>query len=228
VVVNDNIQAEVVTAELQCRAAAFHEAGHVVVAYRHRQLPYGSIQIGDDGGGLAPCEALVTDGQAAWARSQSDTGHWHWYDYRLGGELEFCQAGGLAEWLWHKRGDRDPAADIEFGIGEAEGYRSMEEMILDQEGGEDCVKAAYYLCEWRRAITKVWRLSDSDYDSIVRRYVNSHRKLNGILRRKRTWAAINTLAARLYVDRAVGDDDAIQIMEQALVPLSPFPKAATH
>ncbi len=93
------------THEAHVEAAAYHEAGHAVIAWRHRQrVRAGGVWIDAKGyGGNCHVCSLVFPGEAVGMRGMGER-FWRLYLARVTAQVEIDQAGWLAEYIHHGRG----------------------------------------------------------------------------------------------------------------------------
>ena len=202
----------------QMEAAAYHEAGHAVIGWRHRQfVRERGLSIDRIGMGHAHVRRIVFPGEGDAMKATGDERLWKAYCLRVTAHVEVYQAGRLAEHLHHGVGGRYTANGVEDATYESESY-GLVDRLNDNEEVDDLDSALDALIEVRRVETGHYRLSDADREWIVREFLRIQKRLVLILRRQRTWRAIESVAKPLLERHRLGWEEVDSILEAAHPP----------
>ena len=213
------------THEQHIEAAAYHEAGHAVIAWRHGVVVRGDGVSIDPETYLGYCRfrSMVYPGEAVVCKRDGGR-HWRSYLWRVNGEVAIDQAGQLAEQAHHGLGTPHSEIEVldELATWASYGF-AFGELLKDEGHMADLPSAVFWLAEAQRAQVGTDRLTDSDERLIARQYLSIQRRLCRILRRPRTWRAIEAMADRLVESHHIDGDEAFNIVEGCRVPTEPYP-----
>ena len=203
----------------QMEAAAYHEAGHAVIAWRHRRfVGERGLSIESGGFGHAHVRRIVLPGEGDASKASGDERIWKAYCLRVTAHVEVYQAGRLAEHLHHGEGaGRYTANSVKDAIYGSESY-GLVDKLNDNEEVDDLDSVLDALIEVRRVETGHYRLSDADREWIVREFLRIQKRLVLILRRQRTWRAIESVAKPLLERHRLGWEEVDSILEAAHPP----------
>ncbi len=207
---------------LQFEAAAYHEAGHAVIAWRHRQIVRErGVTIDPSGAGHTHVRSIVSPGEGTAVKANGDVRLWKAYCRQVAAQVEIVQAGWLAEHLHHGMGGLHTANDVENVIADVEWYGRAAQVEANEEI-DDLEFAVDTLIEAYRTETGRYELTDADAKEITRTYLQIQRRLFGILRRPRTWGAIEAVAEGLLERYRLDMEEIYSVIEAARPPRAPI------
>ncbi len=145
---------------------------------------------------------------------------WQLYLARVTAQVEIDQAGRLAEYIHHGRGGLVSANDVLDELSGWQSWTGLGERLEDEGEIYDLACATFWLADARKAEVEADQLSDADEEWVVEQYLAVQRRLVRILRRPRTWGAVETLAGPLIARHRLSDEETWTLLEGARIPLA--------
>ncbi len=183
------------------RELAYHEAGHAVMAYRHRVKIQGrGIFIHPKVGGGACLPKIMPYGNVRDSLTNFTGDDLKRHLRRLFAQVEIFQAGEVAgrNSGGRSRGFVVPIRVICHEMSRQNGYQGLTNKHRTKcRTVDDLARSVWYLMEARRAITNRTPLLRTDLWNVLHSHRESELRVSEILSRERTWGAVEALAKAL-------------------------------
>ncbi len=209
---------------LQIRAAAHHEAGHVVMAWRlYNPIREGGVRIDEGGGGGGGGGGCYTRKRMffAYYKYLWQRPVWPSVVKHVGYDVMEYLSGWAAEHIYHNLGNRR-SVHLEYEVVNLSYYGSLFSILRDEDAElDDTSHALGLLAEVRLAETgntDFGELNEADWHRVTRRFGALESRVYRLLKHPRTWRAVSNLADVLVERRHVGPEEAESIIDSARPP----------